>query len=146
MKIMNLLVMFAVLLLFGCTNNIRPTDIPPDAKKFNVDFSLEGMIPCKTLTVSDISINNDQVPKNTSRLFLIIEDLDFFNNPHGAKTISYKTSGNSGFFGLEGPFKLFQPFCPLPPGATHRYQLTVRALDKDNKIIGFGQATQKFPE
>ena len=104
-------------------------DIPQDAKEFRVDLSLREMKKCISLTVPEIKVFQDEVPKGTKQLYLILEDLDFHNFPHGTKLIPFE-----GFNGvLQDSFTIL-PLC-LPQGS-HQYRLIVRAFDGDNKIIG----------
>ena len=114
-------------------------DIPQDAKEFRVDLSLRGMRKCISLTVPEIKVYQDEVPTGTKHLYLILEDLDFNNFPHGTKLIPY-----DGFDGVLQESFTILPLCP--PQGSHQYRLTVRAFDENNKIIGYGQATQQFPE
>ncbi len=114
-------------------------DIPHGTKEFRVDLSLRGMSKCLSSTIPEIKVFQNEVPAGVTQLYLILEDLDFHNFPHGTKLIPYE-----GFGGvLQDSFTIF-PLCP--PQGSHQYRLTVRAYDGDNKIIGFGQTIQQFPE
>jgi len=114
-------------------------NVPHDAKEFRVNLSLKGMKKCISLTVPEIRVFLDEVPAGTKQLYLILEDLDFHNFPHGTKLISF-----DGFNGvLQDSFTII-PLCP--PQGQHQYRLTVRALDKEDEVIGTGQTIQQFPE
>ena len=118
---------------------ILSQDIPSDAGVLKVNLLLKGMEKCKSNTIPEIKVYKDGVPTGTKKLYLLIEDLDFHNFPHGVKLIPYEDSD----IVLQEKFKIV-PLCP--PKGSHQYRLTVRALDNEDKIVGYGQVTQQFPE
>ena len=81
--------------------------IPHDVKKFRVDLSLKGIEKCISLTVPKIKVYQDEVPTGTKQLYLVLEDLDFHNFPHGTKIISFE--GFNGVLQDSLQFSLFAP-------------------------------------
>lgn len=104
----------------------------------NIYLSFAGMVKRETKTVSEIKVKKDQIPEGTRKVCIVLEDIDFFNFPHGSDILEYKGTDIE----LVNKFSII----PLnPPVGSHRYRLTVRAHDDANRIIGSGEATEIFP-
>ena len=70
-----------------------------------------------------------------------MRDLDRPNARHGGGKIEFKnqkqTSCDITLSNYTGPYP--------PPNETHTYEIEVKALDKDNTLLGSAKATKKFP-
>ena len=108
---------------------------------FPVKMSFEGMERCLSFEVSKIEIDKNDIPGGTDRLYLVLEDRTFRNAPHGKHRVKF--SGKDIVLEGANAFTLILPLCP--PSGSHRYQLTVRAFDKDDNKIGSGSVALDFP-
>jgi phosphatidylethanolamine-binding protein (PEBP) family uncharacterized protein len=122
-----LLVLLAALL--GCSKDY--SDLP----QISVDFKWpEG----NTYETSpELRLQN--VPDNTKSFKIKMYDLDNSYN-HGGGTV-----GNDGSNVIvEGALKNYEG--PYPPGSMRpRYEISVKALDENGKVIAFGKKIRKFP-
>ena len=105
----------------------------------DIELSLTGMERGKTCTIPKIKVNQNQVPEETQKVSLILEDIDLLNLPHGIHFFEF----NHSDIVLNDKFKVM-PLSP-PPGKSHHYRLTVRAFDSAHRMIGVGTAIQQFP-
>lgn len=105
----------------------------------NIELSLSGMVKGITCAIPKIKVSQNEVPAGTKKLYLILEDTNFGNFPHGLHQIDF--TGSDLF--LEDKFEII----PLnPPGdVSHQYRLTVRALDDNHTVLGIGTTIQQFP-
>lgn len=105
----------------------------------DIELSLNRMMKGITDTIPKIRVNHEKVPAGTKKLYLILEDTNFGNFPHGLHLFDF----NDSDIILEDEFKIL----PLnPPGdQSHQYRLTVRAYDGDHEVIGVEEVTQQFP-
>ncbi len=94
-----------------------------------------GVAPAFTLS---------RVPAGTAKLSFQMVDLNLPSYQHGGGEAAF--TGKSAFAPGEafgGMFPSYRGPCP-PPGETHRYEWTVRALDATGKIIGAAKAVLPF--
>ena len=80
------------------------------------------------------------VPKGTKFLLVKLKDYDAPNWNHGGGKVPYTGAkvikAGAPKNGYNGP---------CPPSGRHRYEFSVKAIDKDGVIIGMGKAMRKFP-
>ena len=102
----------------------------------SVKFSWAGYQACSS---SSPAFNVSDVPTGTARLAFKMVDQNVPSYPHGGGTVSYDGAREitAGAFSYKGP-------CP-PSGQQHTYEWTVRALDKNGKVLGSITTTEKFP-
>ncbi len=109
-----------------------------NASKLNVAFEWTEKSRCSAIS-PPISVTN--IPENAKFLSIRMVDLNVPSFNHGGGEIAY-TGGSSI---QEGALKNFNG--PCPPGAAHRYEITVQALNADKKVIvGQGSAIRQFPK
>ena len=108
----------------------------PNAVDLSVDFTWEGMMACGWGN-PEISIRG--VPDNTKVLVVSMYDHVYFYD-HGKVTIAYDGSGIIKM----GALKELQ--APCPPDVPGRYEITVKALDGNDIVVGTGSKERYFPE
>ena len=112
---------------------------PPEAVKMGVEFSWSstedpgGISPEISLT---------QIPDGTEKFLVEMKDLDFPMADHGSGHVDYSQEPVIKAGAVKGTYVGPRP----PPGKVHNYQFTVKALDKDGKLIGIGIQSRPYPE
>ena len=130
--ILNLLIVALILSGFGCESE----KVSPDAVKLSVDFSWEGMERCGW---GNPEIRFSGVPEQTK--FIKIQMYDHvYSHDHGKVIVPYTKNGIIG----RGRLKEIQE--PCPPGGPGRYEITIKALDENEVVIGIGSKERYFPE
>lgn len=128
-----LIMAIGVIAFYGCNS----TKISEDASPLNVSFEWTKKSACST-TSPLILVTN--IPKETKFLKVEMVDLDMPTYDHGGGEVSYDGSNTI----KEGALKTYAGPCP-PPGVEHSYEITVKALSADKKLIlGHGKAIRKF--
>jgi len=125
-------IVFIILLIVasGCEK------VSPDAVTLTVDFSWEGMKPCDW---GNPEIWVRGVPENTR--FLILNMYDHaYSHDHGTVSMPYTGSGVIA----KDRFKEIQ--CPCPVYTPGRYEITIKAVDEKEVVIGLGSKERRFPE
>ena len=133
MKPTFLLALFILaILLFGCDRE----KMSPYVAELIVEFTWEGLKPCEW---GHPEIQISGVPGNTK--FLEIRMYDHaYSHDHGTIQMPYADEKVIA----KDRFKEIQRPCPVyKPG---RYELTIKALDVTETIIGMGSAERMFPE
>lgn len=110
--------------------------VSQDAVELSVDFSWEGIKQCEW---GNPEIRVGGVPERTK--FLVINMFDHaYSHDHGTATLAYtgdRIIARDRFKEIQGP-------CPAwTPG---RYEITIKAVDNKNVVIGIGSRERKFPE
>jgi len=128
--ILNLLVILLIFSVFSCEKMAK------DAVELSVDFTWEGMKPCGW---GNPEIRFSGVPEHTK--FIKIHMYDHaYSHDHGKVTIPYTGNGlihRAIFKEIQGP-------CPMyTPG---RYEITIKAIDENEVVIGIGSMERYFPE
>jgi len=102
----------------------------------SVKFSWAGYQACSS---SSHAFNVSDVPTGTTRLAFKMVDKNVPSYRHGGGTVSYDGPReiSAGAFSYKGP-------CP-PSGQQQMHEWTVRALDKNGKLLGSAIATAIFP-
>ena len=108
----------------------------PNVAALHVEFSWEGAVACSpaspAFTLRDL-------PDNTKVISFHMIDRDAPLFSHGGGKVAYRGGETipAGSFAYVGP---------CPPGGSHTYEWTVRALNADESLIlGEGVATKRFP-
>ena len=133
MRLNLLITLFGSLVfLFGCQNET----IDPHVAELSVDFSWAGMQPCGW---GNPEIHIEGVPDATKTLTISMYD-HAYSHDHGTVRMDYtgeKTIPKDRFKTIQGP-------CPVySPG---RYEITIKARDNNDTVIGMGSTTRSFPE
>ena len=126
------LIFIAAIIFFnsGCS------DVDPNAVDLEVDFSWEGMTRCG-MGIPDVVIK--EVPENTKYFVVRMYDHAYLWD-HGEVRVAYNGSNIISKAALE---KIESPCPPDTPG---RYEVTVKALDETEAVIGVGSKERYFPE
>ena len=119
----------------GCVTPGGP--VSEDAVELNVGFSWKGTKPCSHRS-PEIRVAN--LPDGTVDLKIRLKDLDVPNWNHGGGTVAHDGTGTIPAGALKAGYN-----GPCPPSGRHRYEFSVKALDADGSLIGFGKAMQLFP-
>ena len=127
-----LLIIGLVCLVAGCEKE----KISPNAVALSVAFSWNDMKPCGW---GNPQIYISGVPAKTTYLKISMYD-HVYRHDHGTVVVPY-----TGFEVIaKGHYKTIQG--PCPPGSPGRYEITIKALDKDRTVIGIGSTERIFPE
>ena len=127
-NIIIILSLFSV--LFGCSDDY--SNLP----QMSVDFSWLKDQKCFDERSPNIALKN--IPSSTKSFQITMYDLDN-RYDHGGGTVPFKGSDVIA----EGSLKEYKG--PCPSYGSPRYQLTVKAIDENGKIIAIGKLTKKFP-
>lgn len=118
------------LIWMGCENTSK------DVASLYVEFSWEGMKKCD-MGNPQMQING--IPDQTKFLKINMYD-KAYGFDHGTQRIVYEGSRKIA----RG--KLTEITGPCPPHQPGRYKITVKAIDKNEVIIGIGSMVRDFPE
>ena len=110
--------------------------VSQDAVELSVDFSWKGMKPCGW---GNPEIRVSGVPEKTKFLKVSMYD-HAYSHDHGTVMVPY--SGNG--IVVRDRFKEIQGPCPL--GAPGQYEITIKAIDEKDVVIGIGSKERIFPE
>lgn len=133
-KWLALLVFFVIPgLIFGCVS----AKVSPNAVELGVKFSWTKASKCSS-TSPKIYVSN--IPAGTKFFQVKLKDFDAPNWNHGGGKVANNASGVIKAGALKNGYN-----GPCPPGGSHRYEFTVKAIDKEGVIIGIGKAMKKFP-
>ncbi len=127
-----LMVVFLLLTTTACDRQAE------NAVELKIDFKWNP--PCGSLyDTPEITIN--AVPEGTSRFFVQMIDTDMPSFDHGSGFADYTGELVIPSGGVDGSYK-----GPTPPDLViHDYEFTVEARDKDNKTLGIGKKTRRYP-
>ena len=109
----------------------------PNAVDLSVDFTWDGYANCG-MGLPQMSIGG--IPENTKFLKISMYDHEY-GFDHGEVKIGYEGSGTI----QRGSFKDITGPCP-PPNNPGRYEITVKALDGNEMVVGVGSKERYFPE
>ena len=125
----NIFLLVILSFLFGCSEDY--SNLP----QISVDFKWPKANTYKTSP--EIILEN--VHDHTKSFKIKMYDLDHRYN-HGGGT--FATNGSNVI--PEGDLKKYEG--PYPPGNSRsRYEISVKALDENGKIIAFGKKIRRFP-
>ena len=130
--ILNLLIVALILSVFGCESE----KVSQDAVELSVDFSWEGMERCGW---GNPEISFSGVPAQTKFIKVHMYD-HVYSHDHGQVIVPYTKNGIID----RGRFKEIQE--PCPPGSPGRYEITIKAVDENEVVIGIGSKERYFPE
>jgi phosphatidylethanolamine-binding protein (PEBP) family uncharacterized protein len=101
--------------------------------EMGLEFEFKGSAASPEMKLSNI-------PDGTVELKVKMFDRDYPSANHGGGTVQY--TGQS----VIPRYALKNYYGPNPPsGVTHRYEITVEAIDAGGNVIGVGKATRKYP-
>jgi phosphatidylethanolamine-binding protein (PEBP) family uncharacterized protein len=127
---LNSIIWILFIILFGCSDDY--SNLP----QMSVDFNWPKDQKCFDERSPRITLEN--VPNSTKSFQINLYDLDS-RYDHGGGTVTFE--------GLEilaeGSLKEYKG--PCPGYGSPRYQLTVKAIDENGKVIAIGKQTKKFP-
>jgi phosphatidylethanolamine-binding protein (PEBP) family uncharacterized protein len=126
---------FLVLIVYHCMS-LGCSDVSSDAVELTVDFTWRGLATCSW---SNPEINIGNVPQNTKFLVISMYDHAYFYD-HGEVKINYDGTGII----KRGAIK--ELYAPCPYDTPGQYEITVKALDKDDVVIGIGSKERYYPE
>ena len=132
MKILLSLLMVVTVFVSGCEKEM----VSQDAVALSIDFTWQGMQPCSW---GNPEIRVSGVPEKTKILKISMYD-HAYRHDHGTVLTPYTGRGVIA----KDKFKKIQG--PCPPGAPGRYEITVKALDDKEVVIGIGSQERIFPE
>lgn len=84
-----------------------------------------------------------KVPRGTTQLDLKMVDLDMPSFNHGGGVVAYTGQTSIGAGEAFGFFSSYRGPCP-PPGTSHRYEWTIKALDASGKTLGTAKKVVPF--
>ena len=125
-----LLVIGLLFFISGCEK------VSDSAVELSVDFTWEGLERCLW---GNPEIHVSGVPEKTKMLIISMYDHNY-SHDHGKVSIPYTGElmfEMNKFRDLQGP---------CPAGSPGRYEITIKALDKDKVVIGIGSKERLFPE
>ena len=126
------LIIGLVFLAAGCENE----KISEDAVDLFVEFSWKDMKPCGW---GNPEIEIGSVPAETKFLKISMYD-HAYRHDHGSEVVpytGYDTIARDQHKKIQGP---------CPPGSPGRYEITIKALDEDEVVIGIGSLERFYPE
>ena len=118
--------------MLACSNE----KVGPDVVKLSVDFTWEGIKPCNW---GNPQIYIEKLPERTKFIKISMYD-HAYKHDHGTVVSVFDGNGvisRNAFNDIQGP-------CPL--GTPGRYEITVKALDEQQVVIGIGSKERAFPE
>ena len=112
--------------------------VSPDAVELSVQFSWDGFLLCGW---GNPGIQIDNIPERTKFFKVNMYDHEFSYN-HGTIEVPYTGSGNIEV----NKYKKMMAPCPPGGGSPGRYEITVKAVDEEDVVIGIGSKERLFPE
>ena len=126
------------LLIIGLVSFVSSCEkekVSPDVVELSVDFSWEGMEPCGW---GNPEIHVSGIPENTKFLRISMYD-HAYRHDHGTVMAPYTDNGILA----KDRFKKIQG--PCPSGAPGQYEITIKAIDEKEAVIGIGSKERIFP-
>lgn len=122
---------------FGCNGTgSNKGSVDPVAMSFSFDLKFTAKNTCSG-PFPEVSLKS--VPPGTETLEFSMIDLDYNNYDHGHGQVKYAgndTLREGELGGLMGP-------C-MERSGTHRYKITIKALSKDNQVLGVAVGTKSY--
>ncbi len=110
----------------------------PNAIEMKIDFSWHS-----TKDVAHISpeIILNEIPDGTKQFLVELKDLDCTICGHGSGYVDYTGEPVIKTGAVKGSYVGPRP----PPGNINTYEITVKALNEKEQVIGIGKQTNKYP-
>ena len=109
-----------------------------DAIRLDVDFKWNP--PCTSSFVSP-EITLGKIPDGTTKFYVELTDLDLPAFDHGSGFAKYEGHSTIPAGAVRGSYA-----GPSPPyGVIHEYEITVKAMNSDNKVLAAGRKALIFP-
>jgi phosphatidylethanolamine-binding protein (PEBP) family uncharacterized protein len=125
--------LLTILLLMGCAG----AEVAPDAAELGVAFSWAGVKKCSKIS-PELQVVG--IPDGAVTLAVTLKDLDVPRWNHGGGRVPHDGSGIVPAGALTNGYN-----GPCPPSGSHRYQFTVRALNREGVVVGMGKSMATYP-
>ncbi len=128
--LLNLLIVALIFSFYSCEK------VSPNAVELSVDFSWVGMKPCGW---GNPEIRFSGVPEKTKFIQIHMYD-NVYRHDHGKVTVPFTGNGiikRDRFIEIQGP---------CPGDSPGRYEITIKAIDENEVVIGMGSKERYFPE
>ena len=127
-----------VLCIISIFNFCFCADKHKDAIVMDVDFEWQ---PIDYGSSDNPKILLANVPEGTKRFFVSLVDLNITTYDHGG---GYVDSNGSGIISRGSIKGNYNGLAPWLPDMIHNYEITVKAYDENDRIIGIGKKVRKF--
>jgi phosphatidylethanolamine-binding protein (PEBP) family uncharacterized protein len=131
----SILVLLSIISIF---NLCFCTDKHKDAMVMGVDFEWQ---PIDYGSNDNPKILLTNVPEGTKRFFVSLVDLNITTYDHGG---GYVDSNGSGIISRGSIKGNYNGPAPWLPNMIHDYEITVKAYDENDRVIGIGKKARKF--
>jgi phosphatidylethanolamine-binding protein (PEBP) family uncharacterized protein len=119
-------------LLYGCAK--EPENVPVIGVDFKWQQQDKG-------AQDNPEIRLTGVPEGTQRFLVSLTDLDLKGFDHGS---GYANNDGSGIIARGAIKGAYNGPDPPYPSVIHTYEISVKALDADDNVIGFGKKAKEF--
>jgi len=133
-KLIQILIILCAATFFGCSSE----KISPNAVALGIDYEWTELDRAKS---KNPEIKVSGIPEGTIRFHVGLSDLDLKSFDHGGGYVDHDGSGIIRRGAIVGHYYGPDP----PPTITHSYEITVKAIDESDVIIGIGKKTRNFP-
>ena len=127
-----LTVTVSLIVLCCCTDDAR------DVASMGVEFKWQ---PIDYAAQENPEIKLTGVPEGTKRFFVGLVDLNVSTYDHGGGFVDNDGSGFIARGTIQGNYNGPAPWLP---DMIHDYEITVKAYDVDERVIGVGKKVEKF--
>lgn len=124
-------IVISILIIISCKND--PTDIAV----LGVDFQWS---PNDFASHKNPEILLTDVPEGTKRFLVSLVDLDLKRFNHGSGFVDNDNSGIIARGAIKGDYNGPAPM----PKMIHNYEITVKAYDEKDSVIGIGKNAKKY--
>ena len=132
MKKVMVMVLALAVTVCGCVTTGNNSNLV----QMTVSFSWQGIKAGSTVSPK---IKVSGFPSETKYFLVTLRDLDAPGWNHGGGRVKNDGTGIIPAGALKGGYN-----GPNPPGGTHRYQFTVKAVNAKGAAIGIGRSTKGF--
>ncbi len=122
----------SILIILSCTNESK------NAAVMGVEFEWQ---PVDFGSQENPQIKLTGVPEGTKRFFVGLVDLNVSTYDHGGGFVDNDESGLIARGTIKGNYNGPAPWLP---DMIHDYEITVKAYDENDKVIGVGKRVEKF--
>jgi len=129
---LHLLLIGLIISICGCEKVCK------DADNLSIDFSWS---PRDRGSNENPEIHVKGFPESTKYFQVDLKDLNVKSYPHGGGTVDNDGSGVIARGSIKGEYIGPNP----PPGRKNDYEIAITAYDENDKIVGIGRLTKKFP-
>ncbi len=105
-----------------------------------MDFNWDEIQVC-SFGNPEVHIGN--IPKHTKSISIYMYD-NFYSYPHGKVVFEHDGSKQDKLVVPQGKFEKIQTPCPV--GQPGLYEITIKAMDADQVVIGQGVKERSYPD